>query len=880
MPFEVMQATPYKKRDIVAKPLDQLESTMGTLSNKHFKAIEQKNAISNYLGSLDLNESEQEWAHNYANDINNRIEENVQFGNYAGALTSASEEAGRISNDPALRGRIKSQQEYKAFINALDADKEMDTSVKERARAVNQYKYSDITNEEGKVIGGSTWTPDFKPVKTVDRSKLLEEAKRMAMADSHASSTDLYMGADGNLTPDINKSIDGMTYQSRASSSKRGSQAKLKQALEAVINNTPGARESIMQDYETALWHIENNDNISPAIRDSVLDENGRTLSPDEYIAKMADPFYKAASYYETSVSVKNGEGFKKLNERRAASEEMNKTMFNMATEEGPYINRKIKSLSNVKGIINDINQNYDAIIEAEGIELPKNASYSDKYKAIVDSINNATDIDDAQKVNIINQLTNNEQRRKDAELSYANSVKGLSVKDRDTIDFLGMVNNGSDLNFLPNSNSIKQEYVKAINNVFKGNGENLRFKLNHNDNAQTVYKELKNLGVEVNGDDGTVTINRNSPQSIVPVLKLLKDYGTTYETNLYDKEGNKIDEVITDTHSAAKGQSLNYTTQSTTNRSVNKLYGIYDKAVDRESKIEGISSNYITSSKVYGANSLADITFQKGLGKYSDVNAAIKDNNNQYDNLIRQSNLVNKNVYVAPEGQVAEALPSGELRSEINKLLKIEAANNNVNYSAFSNNGEIGTSFNLIVNTDDKNDKNRNEKKAILKKLGYESDNGVVVLNVMVEDFAPSVITNTIKETGSYRSQRELADIVNSGVGIKTLYDDGSNKVSLEYDKNKGVWYKNSNGSVSTLNESEASKENQLYFSGKTAKSKIEAIAKQGNTPSTDAAINAIATENAEGLCRIYYDKPLSQCTREELINMKKDLTYNAYNK
>ena len=56
-------------------------------------------------------------------------------------------------------GRLRAQQDYKAYMDNLDKRTDLSEDYKNYYRAINKYNYQDITDKNGNVIGGSKWTP-------------------------------------------------------------------------------------------------------------------------------------------------------------------------------------------------------------------------------------------------------------------------------------------------------------------------------------------------------------------------------------------------------------------------------------------------------------------------------------------------------------------------------------------------------------------------------------------------------------------------------------------------------------------------------------------------------------------------------------------------
>ena len=103
----------------------------------------------------------------------------------------------------------------------------------------------------------------------------------------------VWLDANGKVTDDITKSVTGEIYSHTKGDWQRLSKAKLAEAVKAVIENTPGAKASLEQDYKIAKWKYDQNGS-----NPDITDKNGILLTPEQYLAKRIDPFYNAATFY------------------------------------------------------------------------------------------------------------------------------------------------------------------------------------------------------------------------------------------------------------------------------------------------------------------------------------------------------------------------------------------------------------------------------------------------------------------------------------------------------------------------------------------------------------------------------------------------------
>ena len=174
----------------------------------------------------------------------------------------------------------------------LDKRTDLSEDYKNYYRAVNKYNYQDITDKNGNVIGGSKWTPIDKEVSEIPMNQILNQALQWAAKEQGGGSQTRWLDANGKVTDDITKSVTGEIYSHSKSQWQRLSKAKLAEAVKAVIENTPGAKASLEQDYKIAKWKYDQNGS-----NPDITDKNGILLTPEQYLAKRIDPFYNAATF-------------------------------------------------------------------------------------------------------------------------------------------------------------------------------------------------------------------------------------------------------------------------------------------------------------------------------------------------------------------------------------------------------------------------------------------------------------------------------------------------------------------------------------------------------------------------------------------------------
>ena len=278
--------------------LDVLANTYNTLEKGHQQAVATTAAYAAKLAELDLNEAEDAWRQQEIAKVRQALNDNMVYGNAAAALDDVVSTFGNITSNAGMIGRLRAQQDYKAYIDNLNKRTDISEVDKEYFRETNKYYYQDKTDNNGNVIGGTKWNPIDREVAAPNMPKMMESALKIAAKDAGGGNTIYYMAANGQLTTNPNASVDGLPYISKAGKYERLTQDKIKAAMDTVIANTPGALEGLRQDYKIANWrHDKNQSTNNDLVIDETTDDKGLKLSFDQYLQKRLQGFYHSASY-------------------------------------------------------------------------------------------------------------------------------------------------------------------------------------------------------------------------------------------------------------------------------------------------------------------------------------------------------------------------------------------------------------------------------------------------------------------------------------------------------------------------------------------------------------------------------------------------------
>lgn len=488
--------TPTFRQQVNPIDLNVLARTYNTLEQGHQQAIQTKSQIDAQLAQLDLNEAEDAWRQEQLNKVRNALTENMQYGNAYSSLDDIVGTYGDITSSPGMIGRLRAQQDYKAYMDNLDKRTDLSEDYKNYYRAVNKYNYQDITDKNGNVIGGSKWTPIDKEVSEIPMNQILNQALQWAAKEQGGGSQTRWLDANGKVTDDITKSVTGEIYSHTKGNWQRLSKAKLAEAVKAVIENTPGAKASLEQDYKIAKWKYDQNGS-----NPDITDKNGILLTPEQYLAKRIDPFYNAATFYNQDSNTTYGEAWKaqlalakqaglgSANQRKQAIDNLTYKGTPVRIDNFMPAQAQAEITSNRQSIAELLNK-YNPDIN---IDLAT-ANPNDIRTSIMTNITSPSDR--AYALSYLNDIIDNQE--------YINSLKVGKLQD--SIDGFDTYNSIISLSDLPN-NKYSDTYSKYVNQIF-GDSSSIRQYFNNDDvynsfiNALGGEKKAISLGIRF-GSDG-----------------------------------------------------------------------------------------------------------------------------------------------------------------------------------------------------------------------------------------------------------------------------------------------------------------------------------------------------------------------------------------
>lgn len=672
-----MRTTNFISREYVNPiELDVLGKTYNTLEQGHKEAVKAASDLEVTLANLDLNEAESEWRQGKLAEIRQTVADNTIYGNSYSALDDVIAKAGNIASDQGMIGRLQAQKDFKAFKENLDKRTDLPQDYKDYFNEKNPYKYADkVDPKTGQIIGGTKWTPNTSPTAVIPLNELLNQGLRWAAKESGGGDRTQWIDTNGNVTSDPSKAYDGQVYNTTTNRWERLSKEKIMQGVKASIEATPGAKESLNQDYTIAMWKHDKNvvANNGKPIAGDVTDKNGVLLTPDQYLHKRIDPMVQAASYYNSTTSTNYGSGLasykagKKAEAIAAAQMAQANTMqMNQATMSGRNtpIEVPIDAASNYvagKNIAANSMKNIYKSITGKGLYIPETGTIGNMEQLL-------------DKYGI---PASQRQQLRSLTKAYNESVKNLefytkdmNANDKREFEFAARMKSGGELKSSANGGSkYDDKIIKSINDIY-GKASNLQISFD-NDQIKSdfvnllnggMYNGYANLGLkEVNGK---FILPKSSMYALPKIMDALEKAKANSNKGVFNTIGgffNKRYSVDAIDENGKNPNRLDASFKPITSR-VTLMQNLADSYKDATSIGNNISNKYkinpstaTLSSLNFDGNSFTDATlldqYNKGIISKEQYDTQKKYYNESFDNILANTDFSQTDMYYMDEG-------------------------------------------------------------------------------------------------------------------------------------------------------------------------------------------------------------------------------------
>lgn len=665
--------------------LQTLNTAYSNLESMHQEAVKSSSELKNAIAQLQLNEREEGFRQQLVKSVEDTIDSNMNHGNLAGAYDDIIKLSGDIVASPALIGRLKAQQDYLTYQSKVDS-MNLPDDYKEYFKEMNPYHYEDTYDRNGNIIGGSKWNPIKTPTTMVNLADIADKALRRVAEEVGQNSVTRWLDKDGKPTTDPSKAFDGEVYDVTTNSWQRLGADKIADAIYAVIEQTPGAKESLDQDYDVALWKHNKFAKTSDEITVSdITDENGNILSRENYLAKRINDTARTSAYEKRVTNTTYGSGLSTYlkatkTPKVGGGVGLDQNTYNIldsAFRDEPVTFTYNKGKNAYETKTNTIHQ-ITEVLKSFGISTNNTDidSLSDAISQIPETVNGQSTVKTKDMLNY--QLLLLEE----ADYNLSTIKKSMNPKEKDRYEFaLGMNEGGK---AIKDRTKFDNQVISTNNRIFE-NGQTLSINFNSKtdlDEFLTLFSDktdYNKLGIEIKNN--SVLIDSDSRNILPMVSSKVLEYeqrNTGFFTKLFGKDKydirllNNKGEDVTSMVDANQSGFVNETANNFLN-----LGGLYNKAQSLLSKYDDkydISEKEITSSNIdiYGETFTDNYTTQMynlGLMEMVDKKRIDDDTSADIDNSLLNFDTTQYDVYTK-EGQIVDGKILQELKHEFRVAL------------------------------------------------------------------------------------------------------------------------------------------------------------------------------------------------------------------
>lgn len=485
--------------------LETVANTYRELEQGHQKSMQLASQLQTAMAQLPLNEAEDEWRQNKIQQIRNTLDNNLNYGNAAAAFDDLVKAQGDITSDPGLIGRIRAQQDYTAYLNNINEQQDLSEYHKNYYRANTKYRYNDIYNDKGQVIGGTKWEPNERPVSSIDMNKIYNEALKYVSPDAGGYENTTFIDiSTGKVSNTYTENSTMARYNSITGKYEILPPEKIRAAVDAAIKANPAIRASLEQDYKIDKWYHSQNPNIA----NDVIDPKGYTKSFDQYVNDKIDPFIRAKQYRRiyTSTAYNDSMINKIANAKVTAkanssgnNQQIDNFLTNTITGKGPKAQVKVDpGLEALTGVRN-IGSTYTERLNEKypNVNIPEFNLYTTPDALSTWAKNN--NISGEVAIDVMREFDN----FKRATLPYRATINNVigDVNDPNKIDafnFISQVNSGIIDDISPDDTDTmkkwKQSFANIADRLFGDNSAGISITLKNQRDLDTFKRNIGDL--------------------------------------------------------------------------------------------------------------------------------------------------------------------------------------------------------------------------------------------------------------------------------------------------------------------------------------------------------------------------------------------------
>ena len=779
MPFKVVYPKYTPSID-----LDAVERTYKRLEDAHQQTINELSTSKAAIAALDLNVEEDAWRQEQIAKLDNAMSDMYLYGNAYAAADELNKMIGDIAADPGMIGRVRAQQQYKTWEANLDKSN-LNDKQKAYFKAMNKYHYEDITDDTGRVVGGTDWTPQVNYVNNVDIGALMIRATQLAAADASGSDIVYYKDASGRWTTNIDNSVDGLPYYKVNGQYEVLSKDKVRLALDTVIRGTPGALDSINQNYDIDKWYSDKGDSSSKM---NIIGKDGKLLTRNQYIERMLDGYANVASYSRSSTTMTplagmSVEAMKERNKRKGLNGDFAKSLFDVL---GDLENTKFQGT---------LREEPDATIE--GVTATRNAAVQQmanlaaKYNIDWDGNN----VDAGMQALIQSGKLTPQEYDVLYDYELTNKVyKNLISQNPDIknpSDYTSSIDAGVSMIDTGNNPYITR-HNQIINQLFNGQD---KIAIETNTDPDIIRQELARKGIDFNSlglsietsEDGkdVLYMNYDHADKLGKVYNAIKEYtnNTNFSVGTYTR-GMSGPSIIPQNYNAFgyAGQQINdlynKASKDLKNNIEDNSYGyIQDDLYTFDSVVTGLANNRIRQNMLMGEEV-----------KPSDINTYKK----MYEDILSSfGNVTDKEMSIGTGINSEQIIQDGAAKQAIMQLIRM-IMNKEVDGSINRNVKTDMTKeqFDVQISETESLNKNKTYKAVMnaLSKYGIKINNsdGMYRFTLTTDPLYTNEAMEAIYNNPDFVAAKDLSNFINAGATEIPLERTGT---TIYFDKNTGQY-------------------------------------------------------------------------------------------
>lgn len=764
--------------------LDAVERTYRRLEDAHQQTINNLSTSKAAIAALDLNKDEDPWRQEQIAKLDNAMSDMYLYGNAYVAADELNKMIGDIASDPGMIGRVRAQQQYKTWEANLDKSN-LNDKQKAYFKAMNKYHYEDIRDDTGKVIGGTDWTPQVNYVNNVDIGALMARATQLAVADVSGSDIVYYKDASGKWTTNMNASVDGLPYYKINGHYEVLSKDKVRLALDTVIRGTPGALDSINQNYDIDKWY---NDKGDASSKMNIIGKDGKLLTRNQYIERILDGYANVTSYSRSNTTMTplagmSVEAMKERNKRTGLNRDFATNLFDVL---GDLENTKFQGT---------LREEPDATIE--GVTATRNAAVQQmaniaaKYDIDWDSNN----IDAGMKALIQSGKLNPQEYDVLYDYELTNKVyKNLISQNPDIknpSDYTSSIDAGVSMIDTGNNPYITQ-HNQIINRLFNGRD---KIAIETNTDPDIIRQELARKGIDFSklglsietSEDGkdVLYMNYDHADKLGKVYDAIKEYtrNTDFSVGTYMR-GMSGPTIIPQVYNAFgyAGQQIsdlyNQASKDLKNNIKNNNYGyVQDDLYTFDSVVTGLANNRIRQNMLMGEEV-----------KPSDINTYKK----MYEDMLSSfGNVTDKEMSIGTGINSEQIIQDGAAKQAIMQLIRM-IMNKDVDGSINRNVKTDMTKeqFDVQISETESLKKNKTYKAVMnaLNKYGIKINNkdGMYRFTLTTDPLYTNEAMEAIYHNPDFVAAKDLSNFINAGATEIPLERTGT---TIYFDKNTGQY-------------------------------------------------------------------------------------------